>query len=50
MIPTWGFPLMFRPENTRVYEEKATTMSNGTRPGWTNGVVIENRGGVLDDR
>lgn len=30
---------MFRPENTKVYLEKATTMSNGTRPGWTNGVV-----------
>ncbi len=44
MIPVWGFPLGFRAENTRMYEEKATTMANGTRPGWTTGVVIENSG------
>ena len=34
-----GFPLGFRPENTKAYEEKATTLCNGTRPGFTTGVV-----------
>lgn len=32
MIPVWGFPLGFRAENTRMYEEKATTMANGMCP------------------
>lgn len=35
----YGWPLGFRPENTRVYEETATTICNGTRPGFTNGVI-----------
>lgn len=34
-----GFPLGFRAENTRTYDEKATTVCNGTRPGYTCGVV-----------
>ena len=29
----------FRPENVRLYEETATTLCNGTRPGFTTGVV-----------
>ena len=36
-----GFPLYFRPENTRVYEEVATTLCNGTRAGHCNGVIIQ---------
>lgn len=35
-----GFPLGFRPENTRCYDECATTLCNGTRPGWTTGCVL----------
>ena len=35
----YGWPLGFRPENTRVYEETATTLCNGTRPGFTTGVI-----------
>lgn len=35
----YGWPLGFRPENTKVYEEVATTICNGTRPGFTCGVV-----------
>ena len=34
-----GFPLGFRPENVRCYEETATTLVNGTRPGFTTGVI-----------
>jgi len=34
-----GFPLGFRPENVRLYDETATTICNGTRPGFTCGVV-----------
>ena len=34
-----GWPLGFRPENTRVYDECATTLCNGTRPGFTCGVI-----------
>lgn len=30
----------FRAENTRLYDEKGTTLCNGTRPGYTSGVVI----------
>ena len=40
LVKTYGFPLGFRPENIRLYEEKATTICNGTRPGFCNGVVI----------
>ena len=36
---SYGWPLGFRPENVRVYEEKATTLCNGTRPGFTTGVI-----------
>lgn len=39
-IVAYGFPLGFRPENTRLYKDKATTICNGTRPGFCNGVVI----------
>lgn len=35
----YGWPLGFRPENTKVYEEVATTICNGTRPGFTCGVI-----------
>ena len=35
----YGFPLGFRPENVTCYEETATTLCNGTRPGFTNGIV-----------
>ena len=38
-----GFPLGFRPENTRVYPEKCTTICNGTRPGSCNGVITIDR-------
>ena len=34
-----GFPLGFRAENTKLYDDTATTLCNGTRPGWCNGVV-----------
>ena len=34
-----GFPLGFRAENTKVYDEKSTTICNGTRPGFTCGVI-----------
>ena len=36
-----GFPLMFRAENTRVYNGKATTICSGTRPGYANGCLQE---------
>ena len=39
MAIAYGWPLGFRPENTRVYEETATTICNGTRPGFTCGVI-----------
>ena len=35
----YGFPLGFRPENVRCYDEVATTLCNGTRPGFTTGVI-----------
>ena len=35
----YGWPLGFRPENVRLYEETATTICNGTRPGFTNGII-----------
>ena len=35
-----GFPLGFRPENVRTHKEKATTICNGTRAGFCNGVII----------
>ena len=34
-----GFPLGFRPENVRCYDEVATTLCNGTRPGFTTGII-----------
>ena len=43
----YGWPLGFRPENVRVYEETATTICNGTRPGFTCGVIEQL---VLDDQ
>lgn len=36
----YGFPLGFRSENVKCYEETATTLCNGTRPGFTTGIVI----------
>ena len=39
LCETYGFPLGFRAENTRVYKEKATTVCSGTRPGFCNGIV-----------
>lgn len=39
VIQAKGFPLGFRPENTRLYDEKSTTLCNGTRPGFCNGVL-----------
>ena len=38
-IKAFGFPLGFRPENVRVYEETSTTLCNGTRPGFTTGII-----------
>ena len=38
-VPAVGFPLGFRPENVRCYYETATTLCNGTRPGFTTGVI-----------
>ncbi len=38
-VKSVGFPLGFRPENVRCYDETATTLCNGTRPGFTTGVV-----------
>ena len=45
----YGFPLGFRPENVKCYEETSTTICNGTRPGFTSGIVrdINRAGGVL---
>jgi len=40
-VTSYGWPLGFRPENVRVYDEIATTICNGTRPGFTTGVIIE---------
>ena len=37
----YGWPLGFRPENVRLYEETATTLCNGTRPGFTTAVCVE---------
>lgn len=42
-----GFPLGFRPENVRLYEEKSTTLCNGTRPGFCNGVVYSLQGSMI---
>lgn len=36
-----GFPLGFRPENVRLYEETATTLCNGTRAGFTTGIIVK---------
>ncbi len=38
-----GFPLGFRPENVRLYDEVATTICNGTRPGFCNGVIVKDK-------
>jgi DNA (cytosine-5)-methyltransferase 1 len=48
-----GFPLGFRPENVRLYDELATTLCNGTRPGFTTGVVQDQtlfQPVILDDQ
>lgn len=39
VVQAKGFPLGFRAENTKLYDEKATTLCNGTRPGFCNGVL-----------
>jgi len=39
----YGVPLGFRPENTRLYREVATTICNGTNPGHHQGVLIIER-------
>ena len=38
---TYGFPLGFRPENVYLAEEKATTLCNGTRPGFTTAICTK---------
>ena len=38
---TYGFPLGFRPENVYLAEEKATTLCNGTRPGFTAAICTK---------
>ena len=38
-----GFPLGFRPENVKTYEEAATTICCGTRAGHCNGVIAIDR-------
>lgn len=38
-----GFPLGFRPENVRTYDETASTLCNGTRAGFCNGVIALDR-------
>lgn len=43
-----GFPLGFRPENVRCYDETATTLCNGTRAGFTTGVIIKREASGLD--
>lgn len=43
LVVAHGFPLGFRPENTQTYEEKATTLCNGTRAGFCNGVIALDR-------
>ena len=40
---TFGFPLGFRPENVRCYEEVATTLVVGTRAGFCNGVIVPDK-------
>lgn len=45
-----GFPLGFRPENTRLYDEKATTVCSGTRPGYCNGVCMATQQGGAEIR
>lgn len=45
-----GFPLGFRPENTRLYDEKATTLCSGTRPGYCNGVCMATQQGGAEIR
>lgn len=42
-----GFPLGFRPENVRLYEEKSTTLCNGTRPGLCNGIIYSLQGSMI---
>lgn len=37
----YGVPLGFRPENTRLYEDVAPTVCNGTNPGHHQGVLLE---------
>ena len=45
-----GSPLGFRPENTRLYDEKATTVCSGTRPGYCNGVCMATQQGGAEIR
>lgn len=43
IVQAKGFPLGFRAENTKCYDEKATTLCNGTRPGFVNGLCIQGK-------
>ncbi len=49
----YGFPLGFRAENTNIYNECATTLCNGTRPGHCNAVCYnigaDQSSGMLSD-
>lgn len=44
-----GFPLGFRPENVKTYEETATTICFGTRAGHCNGVIAIDRAAFNQD-
>lgn len=39
----YGFPLGFRPENVRTYQNKSSTICSGSRPGFCNGIVAIDR-------
>lgn len=38
-VAVYGLPLGFKSESTKTYDEVATTLCNGTRPGYCNGVL-----------
>lgn len=38
-VAVYGWPLGFNPANTKLYDEVSTTLCNGTRPGYCNGVL-----------
>lgn len=49
IVQAKGFPLGFKPDNTRLYDEPATTLCNGTRPGHCNVVVYAIGNGQADN-